>query len=327
MNKQPTADQLKKYVDGQLSRQEQYQVERAALDDPFVAEALDGLMASNNRDIDTTELRLRLQKRVQPAESRQLGFWRWASAAALILAVGLGWIYFQKEEPKELATVESLPQTTTPAPIEEGHKDILPTEKIATNIKKRSVGGSKNKTDVPVAAADIADIILTDSLDDAEKQAGFAEPQVEKAKTAEADAIVIQDTKQSEKLRALPQMAVAKTIAPNQLTVMGVVKAADGSVLPGVSINLKGTNRGVNTDSNGQFRFKDIRVGDKLSISSVGFGIQEIVVRDPILPNIILREDSKALSEVVVTSYNKKQARKAAREAKRKAKKDAKKQN
>jgi phage head maturation protease len=114
-----------------------------------------------------------------------------------------------------------------------------------------------------------------------------------------------------------------KDIQPYQITIRGVVKAADGSTLPGVAVNVKGTNRGVNSDINGVFSLDKIKTGDMLSFSFVGFDTKEITVKDSTTQQIILQEDNQVLSEVVVTGYGGK-AKRAAKKAARKTKREQK---
>lgn len=84
----------------------------------------------------------------------------------------------------------------------------------------------------------------------------------------------------------------------------GRVTDADGNVLPGVSIVVKGTTNGVATDIDGKY---SILIEDKpgivLVVSSVGMKKKEITLalRDNF--DIVLYEDSESLKEVICTGY------------------------
>jgi iron complex outermembrane recepter protein len=83
-------------------------------------------------------------------------------------------------------------------------------------------------------------------------------------------------------------------------TVSGVVKDAKGEAIPGISIIIKGTTKGVQTDAEGKFSI-DAEVGNVLVFTSVGFIKQEITVtKDMSTLNIVLVEDLATLGEVTV---------------------------
>ncbi|WP_207532476.1 SusC/RagA family TonB-linked outer membrane protein [Desertivirga arenae] len=81
-----------------------------------------------------------------------------------------------------------------------------------------------------------------------------------------------------------------------------VVSKSDGLPLPGVSIAVKGANRGTSTDAAGNFRIA-APSGATLVISSLGFDSQSITVRDSRSLSITLVENTAALNEVVVVGY------------------------
>jgi len=85
--------------------------------------------------------------------------------------------------------------------------------------------------------------------------------------------------------------------------VKGKVADAKGAPLPGVSVKVKGTNIASVTDQNGNFR---MRVADKnviLTFSYTGFVTQEKDLSAGLELNVVLAEDNKNLTEVVVVGY------------------------
>lgn len=82
----------------------------------------------------------------------------------------------------------------------------------------------------------------------------------------------------------------------------GLVKDATGESVIGASVVVKGTTNGTITDFDGNFSLDGIKKGDVIVISYVGYQTQEIKWNGSPL-NIILKEDSKTLSEVVVVGY------------------------
>lgn len=91
---------------------------------------------------------------------------------------------------------------------------------------------------------------------------------------------------------------------PADITIKGQVLSSDNKEpLPGVSVVIKGTQKGAITNTDGSYT---LVVPDEKSIlvfSFVGYVSQEIQVANRSLLDVILSADIKALNEVVVTGY------------------------
>jgi TonB-dependent SusC/RagA subfamily outer membrane receptor len=92
-------------------------------------------------------------------------------------------------------------------------------------------------------------------------------------------------------------------------TVSGTVSDATGS-LPGVSILIKGTNKGTETDFDGKFSIK-AKDGDVLSFSYVGYKTLEKTIGASNTMNVILSEDASVLNEIVITALGIKRDKKS----------------
>ncbi|HEY5747220.1 MAG TPA: carboxypeptidase-like regulatory domain-containing protein, partial [Chryseolinea sp.] len=93
--------------------------------------------------------------------------------------------------------------------------------------------------------------------------------------------------------------------ASAQTIVTGTVKGQSQEALPGVNVVIKNTTSGTITDPNGVF---NIQIPDGLNdatliFSLIGYISQEIPVGQQKSISVILAEDSKLLTEVVVTGY------------------------
>ncbi|WP_072529844.1 SusC/RagA family TonB-linked outer membrane protein [Bacteroides ilei] len=86
------------------------------------------------------------------------------------------------------------------------------------------------------------------------------------------------------------------------VVIRGIVKDARGETVIGASVVEKGTTHGTITDLDGNF---ELQVDPKstLIVSFVGFKTQEIPVNGKTSFNIILKEDTEVLDEVVVIGY------------------------
>ena len=64
-----------------------------------------------------------------------------------------------------------------------------------------------------------------------------------------------------------------------QQTVKGVVKdKTSGEPLPGVSVVVKGTTRGTETDFDGNFTLEKVKTGDTLVFRYLGYADNEVVI-------------------------------------------------
>ena len=86
-------------------------------------------------------------------------------------------------------------------------------------------------------------------------------------------------------------------------TITGVIKNQAGEPLIGVNVIEKGTTNGSITDINGRFSVTTSKKNPILVFSYIGFKSQEIPVNGQKKINVILREDSEELEEVVVIGY------------------------
>jgi TonB-linked SusC/RagA family outer membrane protein len=85
-------------------------------------------------------------------------------------------------------------------------------------------------------------------------------------------------------------------------TIRGIVLDEANQPLPGVSVQIKGTTIGAVTGNEGRFTISAAE-GQVLTIKYIGFGTQEITIGKELNLSIQLKNDSRALSEVVVTAY------------------------
>ncbi|WP_457616593.1 SusC/RagA family TonB-linked outer membrane protein [Lutibacter sp.] len=89
-----------------------------------------------------------------------------------------------------------------------------------------------------------------------------------------------------------------------QQTVKGKVTEATGNTaLPGVDVIIKGTTKGAATDFDGNYTIENVKPGDVLVFSYLGFYSQEITFTNNTTINVSLVENTETLSEVVVIGY------------------------
>ena len=139
---------IKKYWDGKLSQSEMHAMEKAALDDPFLADAIEGYRHSIDPDAELEQIRKRLNEKsstsipVLRLRKNRYGWLRVAAAVIIIIGTGLIFqqIVFQKTrdnsilQNNEIATKAEEPVTSV---IDTGRVSVSNTD---TNAGKLTDG-------------------------------------------------------------------------------------------------------------------------------------------------------------------------------------------
>ncbi|WP_205686996.1 TonB-dependent receptor [Chitinophaga rhizosphaerae] len=114
---------------------------------------------------------------------------------------------------------------------------------------------------------------------------------------AENTILIVSQPRESPVPHAAP-VAAADSVFP----LRGKVMDETGLQLPGVSIRVKGTTRGVYSDGNGQFVLEVSR-GEVILFSSVGSIQQEHIVSGSAPLSIVMVADHRKLEDVVIVGY------------------------
>jgi TonB-linked SusC/RagA family outer membrane protein len=92
-------------------------------------------------------------------------------------------------------------------------------------------------------------------------------------------------------------------VMAQDVTVTGAVKGTDGTGLPGVTVQEKGTSKGTQTNVDGTYKLSGISKNATLVFSFVGMETKEVAVGNKTVVDVTLVDDTKALEEVVVVGY------------------------
>jgi hypothetical protein len=149
-SKQADILQIRKYLNGELNAKAMHDLERRALDDPFLMHAMEGYeIAGADQQAVTDELSVRLQQRISKKERRIIP-WRLVSIAASVLIVfsaGVLWlnnnraVYKAKSEVvvKPLATVTQQPvDTVKSAPADKTETTTPENKMVATTSENKA---------------------------------------------------------------------------------------------------------------------------------------------------------------------------------------------
>jgi TonB-linked SusC/RagA family outer membrane protein len=86
-------------------------------------------------------------------------------------------------------------------------------------------------------------------------------------------------------------------------TITGKITASsDGTGIPGVSIQVKGTQKGASSNASGTYSLEVSGASPVLSFTSIGFDAQEIKVGNRNVVDVVMSSSTQELNEVVVTA-------------------------
>src|ERR1700712_3674340 len=94
-----------------------------------------------------------------------------------------------------------------------------------------------------------------------------------------------------------------QTVYSQTKTISGTVTDDKGAPLAGVSVTVKGSKNGVNTNATGTFTIIVSPTATTLMFSSVGFTAQEIAIGSQTSISVSLVTSQSSLNEIVVIGY------------------------
>lgn len=321
-----SSSDIEKYLKGELSAPEMHALERAALDDPFLADALDGMEIHRHLpeqppfQQDVAELHQRLQKRVAGktgTKTRILPlFMRYAAAVILLVGLGLTAYYtffnthmspaatsqIQAHVPAAAAKSVPAPADTTPAELS---ADTRPAPQPST------IASKKDKETITADAVANTRTRQTEkkALSKALPLADGRPVVIEPAEKRQLDTLQLQfDTVSLAKNYSFTPRA-ARPFDQNKFEFSGKVTDQHNNPLAGAYLALK-NNQNINaiTDRNGYF---NLRLQNKMDTSStvlvnhVGYeqGAMYLNTENRKGNFIQLQPQPVSLNEVVVSGY------------------------
>jgi TonB family protein len=337
-NKQYGAPDFERYYSGQMTEQEMHALEKAALDDPFLADALEGYNATRTPAADVTWLREQLAAKTQEtkvvplAPKRSYPFLR--IAALVLLLLGAGWSAYylmdnrkdtlaleHKEEqavpaptaPAAVAVPDSLQQQTMSVQAESAPATVTPT----TTPTRQPSGKSAEKTEeapAVAAAAPVREIKDADSAppmllreqEGREVAAAARKQTVPQALEGRAAGVHLNQNGDTPGQDNRIRIRGASTLN----TFQGRVVDANQQGVAGATVSLLNNRTAVATDDRGYFT---LNVPDTLiaaNVAAIGFQSQNVTLNRQHKENhIVLQESTSALNEVVVVGYGTKRKR------------------
>jgi hypothetical protein len=114
-SKKADISQIRKYLNGELNANAMHELEREALDDPFLMNALEGYeTAGKDQQLNLSELSERLQQRTSEKKGRIIPWKIWSIAASVLVVLTIGGLWLSKSPPVEKERVANNISVPTP---------------------------------------------------------------------------------------------------------------------------------------------------------------------------------------------------------------------
>ena len=328
-----SATDIEKYWKGELSAAQMHAMEKAAQEDPFLADAMDGyeektLHSGQPVLHDINDLRERLVERVAERKAEPIQTFQWWRVAAVVLVlIGGVWLYTSitnNNTSQNIAATdakqqkaESINTDSLQLPLATTNIDTL--KDVAVKEKNRAAGvgnaheafkPKQNKIDsaskamvVSPAPFTVHRALKTVPADKAttaaetEKKDVFAKAEEPEAKNQKSGV----DADDNKALAAKPAFNTFNGTVVDQ-TKQPVVNAI---------VQIPNLNIATQTDSKGNFSFKAPDTALSVSVASVGFETQNLKLQNSagLSNQIMLKPAMNNLDEVVVTGYGAKKKR------------------
>jgi len=329
-----TAKDIEQYFLGKLSPANMHAMEEAALNDPFLSDAMDGFEAMKNKP---------WQKELSKAKDSITGIkeeekiapvipmfpWKKVVAALLIITAGAGLTYrltknaSSKKETQEIASIKKVTAADSI------NKDTESTSVVAEPVQP-DVTITKTKTNnkpliaavKPIQEDNASNILAEHPAKDIEQSSNKNilannEPVADSASNASATTLQQNDVaayKLQEAKKAVPQNNAAKGYAKESLLnrkFIAEVLAPDNTPLPYANVQIKQDNFGTYADVKGKFRLVAQDSLLTVEVSAAGYTHKIVTLKSGVPQNTIVLNEMPFADKEIVHFKNKSAARPA----------------
>lgn len=328
---QYTAEDIVRYLQGKMSPAEMHAIEKAALEDPMLSDAIEGMQLSISR-YGVRESLAPLEKLNQKERSRKvvpvrnMKWWTVAAAASVLIVAGvLTFNYFiennatqeklskveETNEPADSsATVAATTERSSSVPVNADSANFLQPKKqnedLALN-KQPKAANQKNKSEsIPLDKERESEkeasekITLSESID--------AETDITKKDRTDSSAAATVSETVSGQLQGRVAGVVVNNNAAQKIS--GRVLNSSMEPLAYASLQPSNSNRSLNTDKNGNFIVTSPDSVLTVKVNAAGYQEQQFRLSNSReLNEIVLKPSSQKPEEVVVAGYGTKSAR------------------
>jgi hypothetical protein len=318
-------DDIRRYRQGQMSRDEMHAFEKASVEDPFLADALEGYMESDMSlaEEHLTEIRERVNAKeagkekaiVVPMPAKRFAMWR--VAAMVIVIAGAGLLVYKTMDSGDGGTTPPIARVEEKAQPEQPSASTAGTDSNKTSQASPGTGGYAQPTQGTTTSQGLA------TTDDGQKKFKVQPAEVSTAKAENAEEIMLADRNDNitaAKTRAAEEKDWASKKAPAPANtnynfsnsyrnneIRGRVIAPDNTPLVNANIRVENSNREILTDKAGNFTLDQSDSVVNAVVTSEGYARSQVQLRsnttNTVHLDVQLKKDP-SFDEVVVTGVN-----------------------
>jgi hypothetical protein len=311
-----TAEDIRRYLNNEMSEQEMHAIEKAAMEDPFLADAIDGMKEAFDSHgeqqvmLELSNLNSQLADRTRDKKvvPIKFGLIKWSAAAAILLVAGSTYFILNIRKTKEYADSFKASNSQKAGKSNDVVADSTPVvaiqpppAKSRVPVADQRLNKSSNSAIKPAAAESVAILEKRNKDVAAQKKEAFAE---DKEQQPTADLIRTDSVSKAVAARAAgisadkPMDDSDKEIYK---TLQGKIVDPNGNPLSNATITAPKINKAVFSDSNGNFFLPSRESVSEVNISAVGYQNAFYKISETARNQLVLNPSSAALNEVVVT--------------------------
>ena len=298
-----SSEDFKRYYSGTMTAAERHALEKAALDDPFLADALEGYKYSTPGDVQ--HLHVAIKDRIKKSDGNdRLFHLPWLRIAAmLVVLVGAGWLIFKFAIPSktDFAITDEVQNNTV---LNDSNQPSLPEANEVLNSDSTAAIHNKGEDQIINSKKN------TLSKSGSKSSVGSISKPLESGRD---DFKIISSEEGLNKQKESITLSAPAAAPITQNTYRGRVIDEAGNAVPYATISTQ-DNRATITDISGNFSMVVPDTSFNANVSAPGYFTRELALNNNVPETIIiLQNNHAALSEVIVTrdaNARKKQAAK-----------------
>ena len=321
-----TAADIEKYHRGLLSPGEMNELEKAALDDPFLADALEGYgETAVNISSDISELKKKLDDRVSDKKVISIApsgtsFKWWKMAAAVVILGGLGYFIFQvstENKNKEVAVKTEEKKSNAPVStitVDSNRLTTVESTSVVANNKLAKTPAKSNPEKKKAVASDLdveadKNELAGEITKPAQPNATYKMPNdsisFDRSPGVKAPAAVEKrssaaDDKQNEGFLSFKKENVSNNRQQANYF-NGRIKDANNNPLPFANITNTRDNVGTYADAQGRFTLVSPDSVLNVQVRSVGFENNTVQLKNNVAGNDVVLQENKAAPDKVLS--------------------------
>ncbi len=317
-------EDIQRYLQGKMSSVEMHDIEKAALQDPFLADAIEGYIEADAATVQKHLNEINAGLLSKKRKSKVVAFnnkTRWLSIAAVIIIIaGISLISFfalnKSNNQNEIAQLkrEQIADSSNAQSKDSNAEQTITAQQstqqnnVAQNKpeEKKSFSASARKKEKKYPSSEDKSLQANDA--DVTPMAASPSQVNQDDEVSRSFKIASPSNQKNDSIQILLSKASGLNIATN--TFSGKVIDENNDPVPFASIELNHKKQTITADGAGNFNIKNNDSALPVTISAIGFESKTVFIKPQPENTIILNKNDVAMNEVVVTALGYKKEKK-----------------